>query len=116
MTPPRTSPRARVAPPLTGPTERAIREDERQRVLDEADRTMLATLITIDRRQVQQGQQLLEMAMAANARHADTLARLDAIERRQAEILAVLRGEKPANGHAVDPMAATMAAEEPRDA
>ena len=108
---------SQAARPITGPTEQAIRDDERSRALDDAERTMLATLITIDRRQQQQGQALLELAQAENARHAEVMARLDRMELALAALVSRVTGH-PGNGSAhhasdpVDPLARTIAAEE----
>lgn len=89
-------PAKRAAMPIDGPTEKAIRDDERQRVLDDADRKMLATLITLDRRQVAMGEQLVGIAGQV------------------AEIIEWVRSQRathrPGNGHGVDPLGATVPA------
>lgn len=91
--------RARVAPPLSGPSEAALREQGRREALDEADRTMLATLITLDRRQQAQGEVLIGIA-----------ARLDSLDRRVGQLVAALT--RPPASEPVDPLARTVAAVE----
>jgi hypothetical protein len=90
---------AKRAPmPIPVPTEAAIREQARQEALDEADRTMLATLVTLDRRQQAQGEMLMSIATQV------------------AEIAAWVRAQQQAgNGHAVDPLARTMPASQNGD-
>jgi hypothetical protein len=84
---------AKRAMPIPGPTEAAIREQARQEALDEADRTMLATLVTLDRRQQAQGEMLMSIATEV------------------AEIAAWVRSQQQAgNGHHVDPLARTQPA------
>lgn len=83
------------AAPLSSATEARLREEGRRDALDEADRTMLATLITLDRRQQAQGEQLMAMAGQLSI------------------IVDWIRSQQHAgNGHSsgVDPMAATMLA------
>lgn len=51
-----------AAMPLPSREEARLREEGRREALDAADRSLHSTLITLDRRQQAQGEQLLELA------------------------------------------------------